>query len=261
MKRLRWVGLGLIAFLVLGSFPISLPRTLELVDPNGAPHATAYIGYLYEGGRPNPVHPITYQDKPLALARADSSGRVAIPIAFHAHLPFPIATHPSLRVACVYVPRAHNALGQMNERSPSRPGVFELDTVRRAVIYDVSDRPELWQGSLMDLAWLIQRIVQRRPGERPLRDTDPDTAALTRELIGHFRQEYDSFLTRYGSVPRPMPGMAPDEPWTTADEKRRRREAHEASFAREPLWGQLISRRLGGELKALGELERELAQP
>ena len=260
MKRLRWVALGLIAFFVLGSFSFSLPRTLELVDPNGAPHTTAYIAYLYEGGRPNPVHPITYQDKPLALARADSSGRVVIPIAFHAHLPFPIATHPSLRVACVYVPRAHNALGQMNEGSPSRPGVFELDTVRRAVIYDVSDRPELWQGSLMNLASLIQRIVYRPPGERPLRETDLATAALTRELIGHFSQEYGSFLTRYGDVVRPMPAMAADEPWTTVEEKRRRREAQEASFAREPLWGQLISRTLGGELKTLGDLERELAQ-
>lgn len=144
--------------------------------------------------------------------------------------------------------------------SPSRPGVFELDTVRRAVIYDVSDRPELWQGSLMNLASLIQRIVYRPPGERPLRETDLATAALTRELIGHFSQEYGSFLTRYGDVVRPMPAMTADEPWTTVEEKRRRREAQEASFAREPLWGQLISRTLGGELKTLGDLERELAQ-
>lgn len=125
--------------------------------------------------------------------------------------------------------------------------MFELDTVRRAVIYDVSDRPELWQGSLMNLASLIQRIVYRPPGERPLRETDLATAALTRELIGHFSQEYGSFLTRYGDVVRPMPAMAADE-------------AQEASFAREPLWGQLISRTLGGELKTLGDLERELAQ-
>jgi hypothetical protein len=260
MTRLRWVVLGLIAFLIIGSFSISLPRMFELVDASGAPHATAYIAYLYEGGRPNPVHPITYQDKPLALARADS-GRVAIPAAFHAHLPFPIATHPSLRVELVYVPRAHNALGQMNEGSPSRHGVFEIESGRRAVIHDVSDQPELWQGSLMNLASLIQRIVHRRPGERPLRETDQATAALTRELIGYFSQEYGSFLTRYGDVVRPMPATAADEPWTTLEEKRRRREAQEASFAREPLWGQLITRTLGNDLKTLGELERELAQP
>jgi hypothetical protein len=109
----------------------------------------------------------------------------------------------------------------MNKGSPSRPGVFELDSVRRAVVYDLSDRPELWHGSMMDLVSLINRIVYRRPGERPLGDTDPATAVMVLELIGHFRQEYDSFLTRYGSVPRPMPGMAADEPWTTAEEKRR----------------------------------------
>lgn len=261
MTRFRWVAVAVIAFLVLGSFSISLPRTFELVDASGAPHATAYLAYLYEGGRPNPVHPITYQDKALALARADSSGRVAIPTAFHAHLPFPIETDPSLRVELVYIPPAHNALGQINERSPSRRGVFEIESARRAVIYDVSDRPELWQGSLMNLASLIQRIVYRQPGERPLRETDPATAALTRELIGHFSQEYHSFLTRYGDVVRPMPSMVADEPWTTVEEKRRWRETQEASFAREPLWGQLITRTLGRDLKALSHLERELAQP
>jgi hypothetical protein len=117
MKRFRWVALGLIAFLILGSFSISLPSTFELVDASGAPHTTAYIAYLYEGGRPNPVHPTT----------------------------------------------------------------------------------------------------------------DPITAVATLELISHFRQEYDAFLACYGSVPRPM-------------------------------GGQLISRTLGGELKALGDLARALAQ-
>jgi hypothetical protein len=59
------------------------------------------------------------------------------------------------------------------------------------VIHDLGDRPELWQGSMMNLASLIHRVAYRRQGERPLRATDPETAALTRELITHFRQEYE----------------------------------------------------------------------
>ena len=101
MKRLRWVAFGLVAFLVLGSFSISLPRTFELMGPNGAPHTTAYLRRICTRRPPNPVHPVTYQDKPLALARSDSSGRVAIPLVFHAHLPFPIRTHPSFRMGLV----------------------------------------------------------------------------------------------------------------------------------------------------------------
>jgi hypothetical protein len=260
MKRLRWVAFGLIAFLVLGSFSISLPRTFELMGPNGAPHTTAYIAYLYEGGRPNPVHPVTYQDKPLALARADSSGRVGIPVAFHAHVPFPIKTHPSFRMDLVYVPSAHNAIGQLNEGSPSRPGVFEIASRQRAVIHDLGDRPELWQGSLMNLASLIHRLTYRRQGERPLRDTDADTAALTRELIAHFRQEYESFVSRYGDVVRPMPALPVADPWTTAEERRRQIDAAELNFAREPTWGLLVARLFRGELKAFDELDLTLRQ-
>ena len=254
MTRLRWLAVGLGALLALGSFSISLPRTFELVDPSGAPHRIAYIAYLYEGGRPNPVHPITYQDKPLALARSDASGQVAIPVAFHAHLPFPIETHPSLRMDLVYVPAAHNAVGQLNKGSPSRPGVFEIANQRRAVIHDLGDRPELWQGSMMNLASLIQRLVYRREGERPLRDTDPETAALTRELIAHFRQEYDAFMSRYGTVVRPMPALPVADPWTTAEEKRRWQEEANLNFAREPTWGQHVGRVLGDDLKALSSV-------
>jgi hypothetical protein len=35
-----------------------------------------------------------------------------IHVAFHAHLPFPIETHPSFRMDLVYVPAAHSASGR-----------------------------------------------------------------------------------------------------------------------------------------------------
>ena len=257
MKRLRWIGLGLIALLALGSFSISLPRTFELVDERGVPHTTAYVAYLYEGHLLNPVHPVTYRDKPLALARGDEMGRVAIPMAFHAHLPFPVATHPSFRMELAYVPNAHNALGQIHDGAPARPGVFEMTSSRRAIVYDVSGDPELWQGSLMNLASLISRLGYRRESERPLRDADPASAALALVLIDHFRQEYDAILIRYRGVRRPTPTLRTD-PWTTEDDKRRWKESVDASFAREPNWDQFLARMFNDELKAMGELEREL---
>ena len=111
---------------------------------------------------------------------------------------------------------------------------------------------------MMNLASLIHRLVYRREGERPLRDTDPETAALTRELIAHFRQDYDAFILRYGAVVRPMPARPVADPWTTAEEKRRWKEAADLSFAREPTWGQHVGRVLGGELKALEQLAQTL---
>lgn len=258
MKWLRWVALGFVAFLVLGSFSVSLPRTFELVDRTGAPHATAYIAYEYVGGRPNLVHPITYQDKPLAVTRADSAGRIAIPIAFHAHLPFPIATHPSIRMKMVYVPAAHNALGSISDDAPARPEVFEIESPGRALIHDLSDQPELWQGSMMYLASMIQQLVYRREGEPPLRETDPTTAARTRELIAHFRQEYESFASRHRETLRPYPATAVDNSFRTAEDKRRWKESIELSLSREPYWGQYIAGMFDDELKSLLELERRL---
>lgn len=59
---------------------------------------------------------------------------------------------------------------------------------------------------------------------------------------------------------RPFPAMAPDDPWTTAEDKRRRKEAIETSFAREPLWGQYFTRMFGDHLKSLEELDRTLVR-
>ena len=185
--------------------------------------------------------------------------RVAIPMAFHAHRPFPIATHPSVRIRLVYVPHVHNALGHVIEGGPSSPEVFEVTSPDRVVIHDLGNRAELWERSLMHLSSMISQIVYRNVGEPPLKETDPATAALTRELIAQFRQEYDAFITRYRGVRRPMPTLRTD-PWTTEDDKRRWKEAVDASFAREPNWDQYLARLFSDELKAMGELERELGR-
>lgn len=260
MKRPRWIAVGLIALLAVASFSVSLPRAFELVDQAGAAHDIAYIAYSYAGSVPNPVHPVSYQAKPLALARADRAGQVAIPLTFHAHLPFPLKSHPSFQMELVYVPRAHNALGKLMEGGPALPGVFEIELRHRARVFDLADRPELWHGSMMNLASVINRLADRSEDERPLTETDPTTATLTRELIAHFRQEYDSFLTRYADTPRPMPAIQPPDPWTKAEDYRRWKETIEASFAREPLWGQYISRMFRDELKRMAQMERELGK-
>jgi hypothetical protein len=242
--------------LAAASISFSTPRTFQVVDNAGTPLNLAYIAYSYVGARFNPVHASTYQASRLAVARSDRGGRVAIPAAFHIHRPFPIEGHPSLWMEFVYVPQMHNAWGQINKGSPSRPGNFEIDaTRRRATVFDLGGQPQLWEGTLRSLSSVIQRLVSTSPGEAPLRKADPATAALTLELMGHFRQEYESFLARYRDVARPMPEM----PQHLLDSERRGwTEMVEADLARSPRWGDEISRLFRDEVRLLGRWEKEL---
>jgi hypothetical protein len=258
VSRRRTLALLLVLLLAAASVSVNMPRTFEVVDGAGVPLDPAYIVYSRIGSRLNPVHPVTYRASELVLERSDRTGRITIPAAVNVHLPFPIETHSSPWIELVYVPQMHNAWGQFNKGSPSRPNVFEIDAGRRrGIASDLSGDPGLWQGTLSNLSSVIQRLVSR-PGKAPLRETDPASAALARELTGHFRREYDAFLARYGNVARPRPSMPPFLSGSSDEEKRRWSESVETDLAREPRWGIVITRLFKDELKLFAEYEAQL---
>lgn len=260
MTRLRWVALLFAGLLAAASVSFNRPRTFTLLDPQGGPVDEVYVAYSYVGRRLNFVHPVTYQAKSLALVRESGAGLVTLPAAFHIHLPFPAQTYPSLSVEMVYVPSLHNAWGRFGDGSPSRPALFELDEDgMRAIVFDLRDRPEPWEGTLRTLSSLIGRLVHRPDREGPLRETDPDTAARTRELIVHFRGEYEAFLARYAGDERPRPEMPDHVRWSSAEDQRRWIDAIDANLAREPRWGMFIERLFARELEALEKLDGTLA--
>jgi hypothetical protein len=257
---LRVVAGVLLLACAAASIWVTPSRTIELVDNGGAAAHPSYVAYEYLGFRPNPVHPVTYRARPLALAKSDAAGRVLIPTAIHLHAPFPVKTHPSLRIAFVYVPRLHNGWGQLNDGSPSRADIFTIsEPGRRAIVHDLSDRPALWEGTLRNLGSIIQQIVSRSTGER--QDLDPVTTAHTIELIDHFRSEYDAFLARYRDIERTRPEMPAHIRWSSAGEQRRWTEMIDADLTREPRWGSLITRLFADELKVLEQSRTELASP
>jgi len=256
VRRVRLALLLLLLLLVVASVSVHPRRTLRVVDPQGQP-LVAYIAYRYQGSTLNPVHPVTYDASALALARTGDDGRVTFPWAVHRHLPFPIQTHSSRWAEMVYVPRLHNAHGRFGPGPIAQRGVFEFDPAeRRVVVIDVSDRPELWEGTLMNLSSMIQRLVPKpfRPGAG-LRGRDAVTADLALELIGHFRQEYEAFLARHGTVLRPTP----PRPAMWNDEEIRRWEAMVAAdLAAEPTWGAQARRLFGTYSSYFREYEDEL---
>jgi hypothetical protein len=243
MTRVRKAALILALALAAASFSYSCRRTFELADERAAPIDPAYIAYTHTGSMPNPVHPVSYQASALSLARSDPAGRIVIPGVFHAHLPFPIKTHPALDVRMVYVPRLHNAWGRFHEHAQSQPGVFVIDSPgNRAIVSDLAPHPGRWQGTLSNLASIINQLTVPEDVRRPPIAPDPTTVALTRELIAHFRQEYTAFLAQYRETLRPVPEMPPYARWSTPEEQQRWKETADAHLAAEPTWGALVTR-------------------
>jgi hypothetical protein len=144
VSRRRTLGLVLVLLLVAATVSVNMPRTFEVGDGAGTPLDPTYIAYSRIGSRPIRCTLSPTGASELALERSDRTGRITIPAALNVHLPFPIETHPSPWIELVYVPRMHNAWGQFNERSPSRPNVFEIDsTRRRGIASDLSGDPQL----------------------------------------------------------------------------------------------------------------------
>jgi hypothetical protein len=245
------MALGLTMLLVMASVAYTGGYTLETVDANGQ-GVTAYAVYNHRGEWLNPAHPVSYNATRRTVVRSDEAGRLRVPAGVHMHFPFPLQTHPKLWIEMVYVPRLHNAEGRISPSyTASTAGVWEMDAAaRRALVFDLSDRPERWQATLSNLSFFIGPLVS---GE--VRDLDHSAAAPLAELIGHFRAEYDAFLTRHGDVRRPQPPM----PVLFGDEEKRRWvEMVEADLAREPTWGMQIRRLYAVEVSRLAETEAAL---
>ena len=123
---------------------------------------------------------------------------------------------------------------------------------------NLEDRPELWEGALSNLASLIQRLIAVRPGQRPLRETDPATAVLTGELIGHFREEDNAFLARYGHVDRRPPEMPPYVRSSSREEQRRWAERRcRRPPPRASVGGALITRLFSDRLQSFSQWAAE----
>ena len=246
MRHRRLIALVLLALLVAASVSYTSGYTLDVVDSDGRPQ-TAYALYTHQGDWLNPAHPVSYNATPFTVVRSDDNGRLTIPTAFHVHWPFPLQTHPHLLIEMIYVPRMHNAWARIVAGSPaSEVGIWQMTTGNRAMVFDLSDRPEHWQGTLSNLSFFMSPAV---------RDVDHSRAGPLLELIGHFRAEYHAFLVRHNDSPRPLPPMPP---LFTDEEKRRWKEMVDTDLSQRPTWGMEVRRLHEIEVSNLGDMEASL---
>jgi hypothetical protein len=242
MRRRRLIALLLVS-LVAASVSYTPGYTLDIVDSAGRPQ-TGYALYTHQGYSLNPAHLVSYNATRLTVVRGDDNGRLTIPAAFHVHWPFPLQTHPTLWIQMIYVPRLHNAWARIVQRAPaSEAGIWQMTTPNRAVVFDVSDRPEDWHGTLSNLSFFMSPAI---------RDVDPSRAGPLLELIAHFRAEYRAFLLRHYDSPRPLPPM----PQLLTDEEKRAWQAMvDTDLSQRPTWGPEIRRLYEGEVSNLATIE------
>jgi len=241
------IGTGLVA---VASVSISRGRTLRVVDMTGTPVRTVLVIYHHEGGRPNPVHPVTYQASGPSVAQSDTDGRVRIPMSVHVHWPFPVETNPRLIVDLVYAPPLHNGLATIYGSQVSQPGAFlvenDLATVR---LSNCSENPALWEGTMLNVSSMIERLLYERRSGQPRQRPSAETAQLTQTLIDHFTSDYAAFLEQYGTVARPTPEMPAVVRLGTDAERQAWQEMIAGDLAREPLWGDVAKRLFAGDVE------------
>ncbi len=149
----------MLVLLVAASVSYNRGYTLDIVDSDGSPQ-TAYALYHHQGYSLNPAHAVSYNATRLTVIRSDAHGRLTIPGAVHVHWPFPLQTHPTLWIDMIYVPRMHNGWARIVERSPvSAAGIWQMATPNRAIVFDLTDRPEYWQGTLSNLSFFMSAAV------------------------------------------------------------------------------------------------------
>jgi hypothetical protein len=257
MTRRRYLAVALaLALLALSSVSVNRGRTVRVVDINGVPVDGVFVIYHHEGHRLNPAHSTTYEASRRSIAQSRSAGSVEIPPFVHVHWPFPIETHPGLRVDLVYAPAFHNGLATIGDRAITRPGAFyvagDLASVRLA---DLSESPALWEGTLRNLSSIVGRLIGERSSSSPRRRARPETTALTRVLAVHFAQEYRAFQYRYREVTRPRSPMPAGLQFSTEEERRAWKEMVERDLAREPRWGDVAQRLFAREVEHFASVE------
>jgi hypothetical protein len=259
MRARLWILAAVVTFgtlVAMSTTSWTATSTLLLVDERGTPAADAYVRYYYAGHLINLVHPVSYVARGSVITRADDGGRVTIPFRLQFRSPLPLSAPPSVFIADVFVPRLHNAFGPIAPQTMSRPGVFMVDERREHVtIFDVSQDPERWERSLWSLFDCIRSTVSGTGSRAPAAPDDARTAAYARELIGHLRRDYASFVDTYGRSVRARP-LAPE--WQSERERQLWRERIDVQLAREPLWGPYVERMWRQNLKELDRLERSL---
>jgi hypothetical protein len=249
-RRFGAIALGGAALLALASVSVTGGRTLRVVDGNGEPVRTVLVVYHHQGGRPNPVHPVTYEASGRSVIQSDADGQVPIPLSVHVHWPFPIETNPRLVVDLVYAPPLHNGWATIYGTPVSRPGTFRVETDLATVrLSNCSEDPALWEGTMMNVSSMIDRLLYERDHGDARQRPRAETAQLTRRLIEYFTSDYAAFLERYGDVARPMPEVPAVIRQGTYAEKQAWREMIARDLAREPLWGDVARRRFASDIE------------
>jgi hypothetical protein len=229
------LSLLLAVALLASSLGVVMPRSFQVVGPDGAP-AETWVAYVYRGYRLNFVHPVAWT-RTGGIVRSDGQGVVQLPKLVY--LKMPLDGWLRLDVQTIYAWALHATL---NEHSPDDGAVLTIP--------DNTADPAAWDRALGEIHSLVAYDLVFGGHERYA--VEPETVGtLVRQLV----DDYRALLALHGGRQRLLPREIPGHLQFASDHDRAEwREQIRREIERDPTWGAYLKRRYAKTIPKLEEM-------
>ena len=237
----RFVRILVILFLLLAaaflasSVGVVMPRSFQVVGPDGAP-AEAWVAYIYRGYRLNFVHPVSWT-RTGGIVRSNDQGVVQLPKLVY--LKRPLDGWLRHDVQTIYARALHATL---TEHLPDGGAVLTIP--------DNTADPAAWDRALGEIHSLVAYDLVF--GGLARYAVEPETVGtLAREMM----DDYRAFLALHGRRQRELPKEIPRYLQYASDHDRAEWWEHvRREIEREPTWGVYLQRRYAKTIAKLEEM-------
>jgi hypothetical protein len=237
----RFVRILVILFLLLAaallasSVGVVMPRSFQVVGPDGAPAGT-WVAYDYRGYRLNLVHPVSWT-RIGGIVRSDSHGVARLPKLVYLKVPLDGWLHHDVQT--IYAPALHATL---NEHLPDDGAVLTIP--------DNTADPAAWDRALGEIHSLVAYDLVYGGHERYA--VAPETVGtLARQLV----DDYRALLALHGDRQRELPKEMPPNLQYVSDHDRTEWWEHmRHDIERYPTWGAYLEHRYARTIAKLEEM-------
>ena len=231
LRLFLYLAAAVTLLLAARSVSVTLPRTVTLTGPDGAP-LRGYAAWHYRGGRFNFVDSISWR-RPGGVAKSDAAGAIRLP--WKVVLKSPFDSRLDHIFDMIYLPDLHEARGRT-----------EPDRLPDIAWVDRTKDPEVWERNLGELYSLVSYDAVYGSGGRFVVSRD-----MAAELVALVRAEYESLLAAHARSPRATPSVPAHLAYGSEAEREAWRERMVGDLAEMPFWGPLIERRWAGRIADL----------
>ena len=225
----------LAAALLASSLGVVMPRSFQVVGPDGAP-AETWVAYVYRGYRLNFVHPVSWT-RVGGIVRSDGQGVVHLPKLVYLKMPLDGWLHHDVQMIDAWALHATS-----KDRLPDDGAVLTIP--------DNTADPAAWDRALGEIHSLAAYdLVYGGYGRYAV---EPETVGtLARQVV----DDYRALLALHGGRRRELPKEIPTHLQYASDNDRAAwRERMRRDIERDPTWGAYLERRYARTMAKLEEM-------